>query len=42
VTAGNAAGVIVGEGFVLALDRGDDVPLHDLHVIDIVEQLEVR
>ena len=41
VAAGDAAGVVVGEVLVLAFDRGDDVALHDLHVVDVVEQLEI-
>jgi len=40
--AGDAASVVVGEEFVIAADGGDDITLHDLHVVDVVEQLEVR
>ena len=41
VPAGVAAGVVVAVVLAVRLDRADHVPLHDLHVVDVVEQLEV-
>ena len=38
---GTAAGVDVREVFVVLLDVLDDVALHDLHVVDVVEQAEI-
>ena len=40
VTTGNPGGMEVGEVFDVLVNGGDDVALHDLHVIDIVEELE--
>src|SRR4051812_43676207 len=40
--ARDAAGVVVREVFVAPPDGGDDVALHDLHVVDVVEQTEIR
>ena len=40
VAAGHAAGVVMSEVLVMFLNGGDEVALHDLHVIDVVEQLE--
>ena len=39
--AGNAAGVVVGDVGMELLNRRDHVSFHDLHVVDVVEQLEV-
>src|SRR5579871_2689110 len=36
----NAACVVVSDVLVVGLDGGDDIPLHDLHVVNIVEKLE--
>ena len=33
--------MVMGEESVVSADRGDYVTLHDLHVVDVVEQLEV-
>src|SRR4051812_18862823 len=41
VAARVAAGVVVAEGVVVLLDRADHVAFHDLHVVDVIEQLEV-
>ena len=38
---GTAASVDVREVFVVLLDVLDDVALHDLHVVDVVEQAEI-
>src|SRR5882762_7544853 len=40
VAAGNAAGVEVGDPIDVFLDGADQVTFHDLHVIDVVEQLD--
>ena len=40
VPAGHAAGVVMADVLVVLPDGGDDVALHDLHVVDVVEQLE--
>src|SRR5467141_1253451 len=40
VAAGNAAGVEVGDPIDIFLDGADQVTFHDLHVIDVVEQLD--
>ena len=40
VAARHAAGVEVGDVLDVLLDRGDQVAFHDLHVVDVVEQLE--
>lgn len=37
----HAAGVVVGEVRVIAFDGCDDIAFHDLHVVDIVEELEI-
>ena len=37
----HAAGVVVGEEWVIAFDGGDDIAFHDLHVVDVVEELEI-
>ena len=39
--AGNSCGVIMADMLVIGLDGSDDVTLHDLHMIDIVEQFEM-
>ena len=36
-----STGMVVAEVFVIVLNGTDDVSLHDLHVIDVVQQLEV-
>ena len=41
VPPGVAAGVVVAVVLAVGLDRPDHVPFHDLHVVDVVEQLEV-
>jgi RNA polymerase sigma-70 factor (ECF subfamily) len=38
--AGHAARVIMGDVLMIRADGGDHVAFHDLHVIDVVEQLE--
>ena len=38
--ARHAAGVVVVEVWVVLLDRVADIAIHDLHVINVVEQLE--
>src|SRR5467141_88433 len=40
VAAGDAAGVEVGDPIDIFLDGADQVTFHDLHVIDVVEQLD--
>ena len=40
VAARHAAGVIVGDPLRVLLDRPDDVALHDLHVVDVVQELD--
>src|SRR3989442_3779583 len=48
VTAWNSASMIVrdvGRGrfnarLLVALNRADDIPLHDLHVVDVIEKFE--
>src|SRR6266850_4483751 len=40
VAAGNPAGVEVGDPIDVFLDSADEIPFHDLHVIDVVEQLD--
>ena len=42
VTARHAAGVKVGDVLVIVADRADDVALHNLHVINVIEQLDAR
>ena len=42
VPAGNSAGVEVAHPFDIFLDGGYEVTFHDLHVIDVVEQLHAR
>src|SRR5262249_44571526 len=39
--AGDATRVIMAEILVLILDGADDIALHDLHVVDVVEELEM-
>ena len=41
VPAGVAAGVVVAVEVAVRLDGPDHVAFHDLHVVDVVEQLEV-
>lgn len=41
VSSGVAGGVVMAEVPVVFLDRPDEVPFHDLHVVDVVEQFEV-
>src|SRR5215218_7720442 len=38
VPAGVPRDVVVSKGVVVGLDRADEVTLHDLHVIDVVEE----
>ena len=40
VAAGDAAGVEVSDPLDVLLDGPDEVSLHDLHVVDVVEQLD--
>ena len=40
--AGHAAGVIVRDVLRVGANRRDDVAFHDLHVVDVVQQLEAR
>src|SRR6185436_17480575 len=40
VAAGDAAGVVVADVLEVVGDRADHVALHDLHVVDVVEELE--
>lgn len=35
-----ASGMIVREVRVVGLDGADEVPFHDLHVVDVIEELE--
>ena len=42
VAAGDAGGVVVGDVVLVLLDAGDHVPLHDLDVVDVEEQLHSR
>ena len=42
VTAGHAAGVEVTDPVNVLLNGADQVTFHDLHVIDVVEQLDAR
>ena len=40
VTARDAAGVEVGNVLNIVANGADDVAFHDLHVIDVVEQID--
>ena len=40
VSARVAAGVVVEQILVIVADRPDDIPLHDLHVVNVVQQPE--
>ena len=42
VAAGDAAGVEVGDPIDIFLDGADQVTFHDLHVIDVEEELDAR
>src|SRR5205823_5008216 len=42
VAAGNAAGMEVGDPIDVFLDGADEVTFHDLHVIDVEEELDAR
>ena len=42
VSPRNSSGVVVEEVLVMLLDRGDDVSLHDLHVVNVVKKAEAR
>jgi hypothetical protein len=42
VAPGNTTGVIVPDQIAVRADRPDDIALHDLHVVDVVEQLDAR
>src|SRR5690242_6101779 len=42
VAAGNAAGVEVSDPVDVFLNGADEIAFHDLHVIDVVEQLDAR
>lgn len=41
VTTRIAPGVVVTKVLVIALNRSDDVSLHNLHVVDVIKQLEM-
>lgn len=41
ISAGDACGVVVADVLMVLADGADDVSLHDLHVVDVVEELEV-
>ncbi len=41
VSTGVASGVVVSEVLMVVLDRADDISLHDLHVVDVIEQFEM-
>ena len=41
MSAGHARRVVVADVLVVSLNAANDVTLHDLHVIDIVEQFEM-
>src|SRR5882724_4415031 len=42
VAAGHAPGVEVGNPLLVVADGTDDVPFHDLHVVDVVQQPDAR
>jgi len=42
VAAGNAAGVEVSDPVDVFLDGADEVAFHDLHVVDVEEELDAR
>lgn len=42
VPSGHAGSVEVGDAGVMLANGGDDIAFHDLHVIDVVQQAEVR
>lgn len=41
VAPGYPCGMIVADVLVMPLDGGDDVSFHHLHVVDVIEELEV-
>src|SRR5439155_9408495 len=41
VPAGHTPGVIVGDVLMVLADRADDIALHDLHVVDVIKELEM-
>ena len=41
VSTGVTSGVVVSEVLMVVLDRADDIPFHDLHVVDVVEEFEM-
>src|SRR5688572_13747122 len=42
MSARHAAGMEVGDVLPVVTDGPDDVPLHDLHMVDVVEELHPR
>ena len=42
VAAGDAAGMVVRDVLMVRADRRDQIAFHDLHVVDVVEQLHAR
>ena len=42
VSSGDTGGMEVSEAIDIFADGGDDISLHDLHVVDVVEELEAR
>src|SRR5207249_6085762 len=42
VAAGHAPGMEVGDVVPVGADRADHVAFHDLHVVDVVQQLDAR
>ena len=42
VTAGNASGMKVSDDADVLADGVDQIPFHDLHVVDVVEQFDAR
>ena len=41
VSTGVTSGVVVSEVLMVVLDRADDIPFHDLHVVDVIEEFEM-
>ena len=41
VATWNSAGVEVGDPLDVVSDSTDEVPFHDLHVVDVIQQLHI-
>ena len=42
VTSGYSCRVVMGKIFVMLANRLNQVPFHDLHMVNIIEQLDAR